>query len=256
MQFFDADGVQIAYEVAGDGPPILLAHGFGAGYELNWKLTGWPDTLVQSGRRVIGFDCRGHGRSGRPNAPDQYANGQMPRDVIRLLDHLGIECADVIGYSMGAWLLLPLLGAHTARIHSAILGGAGLPVLDARPFHGALIAAFEGREPPPTATPDERMGAEMFRTFALAVGNDLSALACVLRSGVVSSEALRNLASSSQPVLVFAGDGDTIANDPGALAALIPGAHLLLVPGCDHLTAVRSPLVQQAVLSFLDQHGL
>lgn len=256
MQFFDSGGVQIAYEVEGEGPPIVLAHGFGAGYMTNWKLPGWFDTLSQRGRKVIGFDCRGHGQSGKPHTLASYANGEMMRDVVRLLDHLGIERADVMGYSMGAWMLLPLLAHHPERVQSAVLGGAGAPMPETTTLHAAITAVFDGGEPPPAATEHERMAAYAFRDFAQATGNDLAALACVLRSGVLRGDALRHAQPCKLPVLLVAGDRDDLAGNPAALAAEIPGAKLVLAQDCDHLSTVTSPLFREAVLSFLDQHGL
>jgi pimeloyl-ACP methyl ester carboxylesterase len=256
MQTFDSDGVQIAYEVVGEGPPILLAHGFAAGYIMNWKAPGWFDILSGRGRQVIGFDCRGHGFSGKPHELARYANGEMQRDVLRLLDHLKLECADMMGYSMGAWLLLPLLAGHPDRIHSAILGGAGAPLPETTTLHSAITAAFEGREPAPSIGAEERQSAQGFRDFATAMGNDLVALSCVLRSGVLRGDALRAVGKCSTPVLLVAGDRDNLAGNPAALAAEIPGSRLVLVPEADHLSTVSSPIFRDAVLSFLDEHGL
>jgi pimeloyl-ACP methyl ester carboxylesterase len=256
MQTFDSDGVEIAYEVAGEGPPILLAHGFAAGYVTNWLATGWFEALSGRGRQVIGFDCRGHGQSGKPHELARYANGEMQRDVLRLLDHLKLERADMMGYSMGAWLLLPLLANHPDRIHSAVLGGAGAPLPETTTLHAAITAVFEGKEPAASIGAEERESAQLFRNFAAAMGNDLVALSCVLRSGVLRGDALRAVGKCPTPVLLVAGDLDNLAGDPAALAAEIPGSRLVLVPEADHLSTVGSPIFRDAVLSFLDEHGL
>lgn len=103
---FDSDGVRIAYDdLAPDGdpeaPPIVLVHGFASSRANNWRDRGWYETLLESGRRVIAMDCRGHGDSEKPHDPTAYETDVMAADAVRLLDHLGIERADFLGYSMG-----------------------------------------------------------------------------------------------------------------------------------------------------------
>ncbi|MEX0786802.1 MAG: alpha/beta fold hydrolase, partial [Dehalococcoidia bacterium] len=121
---FDSNGVPIHYEVIGEGDPIVLVHGFSASFETNWGGTGWVDALRPL-RKVVGLDARGHGESGKPHEPEAYADDEMANDVIRLLDHLGIERADLFGYSMGAGISLNLLVSHPERFTSVIMGGIG-----------------------------------------------------------------------------------------------------------------------------------
>ncbi|MFD0803794.1 alpha/beta fold hydrolase, partial [Streptomonospora algeriensis] len=85
-----------------EGVPILLVHGFGSDYELNWERTGWTRAL--EGLPVFGCDLRGHGGSGKPHDPAAYTPGAFVGDLVALLDTLGIERADVVGYSLGARL--------------------------------------------------------------------------------------------------------------------------------------------------------
>src|SRR6266849_2242077 len=101
---FDSDGISLHYEVHGpeSGAPIVLVHGFASHYRLNWVGTRWQETLTGAGFRVIGLDCRGHGDSDKPHDPRAYESPVMAADVRRLLDHLGIESAHYLGFSMGA----------------------------------------------------------------------------------------------------------------------------------------------------------
>ncbi|HEY8840458.1 MAG TPA: alpha/beta fold hydrolase [Candidatus Dormibacteraeota bacterium] len=101
---FDSDGVSLHFEIHGPerGTPIVLVHGFASDYKLNWVGTRWQVTLIGAGYRVIGLDCRGHGSSDKPHDPAAYALEIMAADVGRLLDHLQIQTANYLGYSMGA----------------------------------------------------------------------------------------------------------------------------------------------------------
>src|SRR4029079_11816098 len=101
MQSCQSDGVTIAFVDEGEGDPILLIHGFASNVAANWRDPGWINSLTQAGRRVIAFDNRGHGLSGKPYEPSRYGAPIMAEDARRLLDHLGIERTDVMGYSMG-----------------------------------------------------------------------------------------------------------------------------------------------------------
>ena len=129
MATFTAEGFKITYDDTGEGDPILLLHGFAADRRTNWSLTGWYKLLQDAGYRVIAADARGHGRSDKPSDPEAYAPEGIAGDAIRLMDHLEIERADFLGYSMGgrnvAWLLL----AHPQRMRSAVIAGAGLNLL-------------------------------------------------------------------------------------------------------------------------------
>ena len=105
MLTFSSLGVRIAYvdyPCDGANTPIVLVHGFASTHTVNWVNTNWVRTLGHVGFRVITLDNRGHGQSEKLYDPEAYASDEMARDVLNLLDHLGIERADVMGYSMGA----------------------------------------------------------------------------------------------------------------------------------------------------------
>src|SRR5258708_7884298 len=102
-----ADGVRIAYEIAGEGRPIILAHGFASDRKQNWKDVGWYETLAGAGFRVVALDFRGHGESDKPHDDSLYGD-KMLGDVLSVMDAAGIEPADLMAYSMGAILSLAL----------------------------------------------------------------------------------------------------------------------------------------------------
>lgn len=245
--FAASDGLELAYDVTGEGPPVVLHHGFAADAAGNWVAPGIVDALVRSGSRVIALDARGHGRSAKPHEPDAYRGPVMARDVSALLDHLGIGAVDVVGYSMGG-LVTSLLLADEPRVRSAVLGGVGarLVLRTGSPFPAGAIAAALEADDPSTVT-----GAvpRAFRAFADSTGADRLALAAIQRAGLAPAP---DLSSVQVPVLVIAGDRDDLVGDPADLAAAIPGARSVTVSG-DHLSAVYDPRFAAAVVSFLDE---
>ena len=101
MPSFHHGDVEIAYLDEGEGEPIVLVHGFASSKNVNWVYPTWVSELRKGGRRVIALDNRGHGDSAKLYDPAQYSIPIMASDVVALMDHLDIERADVMGYSLG-----------------------------------------------------------------------------------------------------------------------------------------------------------
>ena len=246
MQRFDSDGVEIAFIDEGEGPPTLLIHGFASNHRVNWLSTSWLRDLADAGRRVIAFDNRGHGESGKPRDPEAYRTPVMAEDARRLLDHLRIGQADVIGYSMGARIAAFLALAHPERVRSAVFSGLGEGMVKgvgpSEPIAAALLA------PSPHAVTDAR--ALGFRKFADQTGSDREALAACISSArqELTPDELKRL---SVPVLVAVGSDDEIGGSAEALARLIPGAEAFVIAGRDHMKAVGDRSHKTAVLEFL-----
>jgi len=122
-QKFDSHGVKIKYLVEGKGQPVVLIHGLFSSAELNWRL---PGTIKALARRyqVIALDVRGHGDSDKPGKEEDYGI-EMAEDVIHLLDHLKIEKAHIVGYSMGGMIAMKVVTKHSDRVRSLTLGGMG-----------------------------------------------------------------------------------------------------------------------------------
>ncbi len=126
--FFDSKGVRIHYLDEGEGDPVLLIHGFTASATLNWGIPGILKNLAAD-HRVIALDNRGHGSSDKPQKMEDYG-AEMVEDAVRLLDHLEIESAHVVGYSMGGMIALKMSVPHPERMRSAVIGGMGWTRLD------------------------------------------------------------------------------------------------------------------------------
>jgi pimeloyl-ACP methyl ester carboxylesterase len=95
------DGLRIHFEDRGEGPAIVLMHGWSASIRTNWETPGWIERLRPL-RRVIGVDVRGHGASDKPHEQSRYGYAAMAHDVLAVMDHLEIERADFVGHSLGA----------------------------------------------------------------------------------------------------------------------------------------------------------
>jgi pimeloyl-ACP methyl ester carboxylesterase len=251
MQFFQSRGARIAFiDLAPTGPdreePIVLVHGFASNHAVNWGNTLWTQTLTKDGRRVVALDNRGHGESEKFYAPEDYSLIGMSDDVIELMDHLGIASADVMGYSMGARITSFLASQHPGRARSAIFGGLGMRLLMGDANYQAIADAMEA------PSLDELTDAtqKSFRAFAEQTKSDLAALAACMR-GTRELLTTEEAAAIRVPVLVAAGTKDPLARDYRDLAALIPDAEILEIPGRDHNLAVGDKVYKQGVLDFL-----
>lgn len=248
---FDSDGVRIAYDDLGDGPPIVLIHGFASSRRGTWD--SWFDTLENEDRRVIAIDSRGHGDSEKPHDPAAYEADRLSGDVVRLLDHLSIPTADLIGYSMGARISMHVLLDAPDRIQAAVLGGVGEWTLARDRYSDDIADALSADDPTDVTDPTARE----FRKFARRRGNDLDALAACRRApqaGMVLDRG--TLSTIVTPVLVAAGSNDELVGAPGPLADAFDRAESVVVPDADHLETVDSPDFEAAVIAFLDEHGL
>lgn len=250
MKTFDSNGVRIAYDDVGEGYPIILLHGFAADSRLNWKVTGWYKRLQYAGYRVVAPDCRGHGRSDKPTDPAAYAPELIAADVTGLMDHLGIEKADLFGYSMGGRNAGWIMTRRQDRFSSVIIGGVGLNLLKVGDPEYWENRGFE-------LTADNRK-TENLAVPAMAplyekvtkLGGRLAALsACLL--GSFPSMAAGEFSGVDIPVMVIAGSRDTVSGSPIPLAEAIPHARAVIVPGRSHVTVINDGFFQGAVLGFL-----
>lgn len=252
MRYFNSNGVSIAYidvpPHEGEGEPILLIHGFASSHAVNWVNTLWVKTLTREGYRVIAFDNRGHGESEKLYDPEAYNSYRMAEDAVRLLDHLGIERADVMGYSMGARITAHMALAAPERMRSALLGGLGIHLVDGVGLPLGIADAMEVRSLDELTDPMQRM----FRAFAEQTGSDLKALAACIRG---SRQALtrEEVASITLPTLVSVGTNDDVPGSGPELVKLLPNAKALDIPGRDHNLAVGDKVHKQGVLEFLSQ---
>lgn len=250
MLQFDSDGVAIAFidvpAEGGSGDPVLLIHGFASNHAVNWVNTLWVRTLSQAGYRVVALDNRGHGESQKLYDPEAYGSDLMAQDARRLLDHLGIGRADVMGYSMGARIGAYLALDEPQRVRSLLLGGLGLHLVEGKGLPSGISEALEASPGTPAPNPT----AAAFRMFAEQTRSDLRALAACMR-GSRQTLSRAEVAQIEVPTLVTVGTLDTVAGSGPALATLMPNAKVLELPNRDHSTAVGDKGHRQGVLAFL-----
>ena len=251
MQFFTHDGFDLAFLDKGEGDPVLMIHGFASSHFVNWVSPGWFKTLNDAGYRAIAFDNRGHGQSSKSYDPADYTPQKMASDAAALLDHLGIERAHVMGYSMGARITAFLALQEPAKVATVIFGGLGVGMVDGvgdwDPIADALLAEDAAAVTHPRG--------KTFRAFADQTKSDRQALAaCIATSRELLSE--DEVARITQPALIAVGTKDDIGGSPDELAGLMPNAESFRIEGRDHMLAVGDKAFKQKVLEFLKEHPL
>ncbi len=254
-QFFDSNGVQIHYTVQGLGDPVVLIHGFTSSIDSNWRTNGIIDKL-SSDFQVIALDTRGHGKSDKPHDAASYGT-EMTEDVVRLLDHLEIDKAHIVGYSMGGFITLKLLTDHPDRFLSAVLGGSGwseeglegmddlAESLETGKGIGPLIEALTPEGQP---VPSEEQMA-MINQMLMAT-NDPLALAAVIHGMddlEITEEQIRSI---EVPVLALIGEIDPLRSTVDRLLEVQPDVEVVVLEGKDHMTAISDPALVDGMREF------
>lgn len=249
MPHFKSDTLDLAYSVAGEGPPVLCIHGFASSGKVNWLDTGWVETLTGAGYQAIILDNRGHGQSDKPHEPEFYTPGAMAEDAVRLLDHLGLNRAAVLGYSMGARIAAFMAFAHPERVAAAIFGGMGLNLINGLSDGNDIIAGLRA----PSLDDLTHPTARQFRIFADHTGSDREALAACMETSR-EPMARADVRRIAVPVLVAVGEEDVMAGAPDPLAELLPQGEAFVIPRRDHMRATGDKAFKAAALAFLERN--
>ena len=259
--FFDSHGVKLHYTIHGKGEPVLLIHGFSVSYPLQWVYPGIATSLAKK-YQVIGLDCRGHGRSGKPHDAKMYGT-EMVEDVIRLLDHLKIKKAHVVGYSMGGFIVLKMLATHPDRILTATTAGAGWEkVIDSK-FLEDLAQSLErgkGIGPllvrlTPDGLPKPTEGQLLIGRFLLNAINDQKALAAVVRGLKDLATSGQSLKNAKVPLLALIGELDPLKPGVDSLKDLRPDLEIVIIKQADHMNAFYQPEFIKGLNDFLARYG-
>jgi len=262
-EYFEAGGVRLHYTDEGSGPAVVLLHGFAVNADLNWRLPGITQALTPE-FRVISLDLRGHGLSDKPHESELYG-ALMADDVIALLDHLGIEKAHIVGYSLGGIIALKLASTHPDRLWTASPLGAGWEDPEDSSFLGAMDRIADALEsgggvPPLSASLDGTREPPGFihtawvriMTGYLNDGPALAAMVRALRGLTIDRD---DLAEIDVPVCSIVGSMDTMKLGVDSMVGIVPDHTVVIVEGADHLEATSSPLLIESLKEFLRAHS-
>jgi pimeloyl-ACP methyl ester carboxylesterase len=249
MPSFLSAGIEIAYEVHGEGAPILLIHGFASSGQINWVNTGWVEALRQAGYGPITMDNRGHGKSRKLYDPKLYAAHEMADDAARLIDHLGLTRIPVLGFSMGSRITAFLMLRHPEKVRCAVWGGMGINLLTGMDDSEEIAAALTAES---LADVKGAVGRQ-FRLFADHSKADRAALAaCVVTSREpMGADDLRRITA---PVLVAVGENDEMAGGIDQLVAMLPQGEGFVIPKRNHMLSTGDPKFKTATIKFLLAH--
>ena len=262
-RFFDSVGVRIRYIEEGWGEPVVLVHGYTSNADAQWTQTGVLQALA-SRYRVIALDARGHGSSGKPHDPAQYGP-EMGLDILRLLNHLDIARAHIVGYSMGAHIVAQLVTTHPERFLTAMLGGAPgrfswsledqqrvereAAEMEQGLLRSQILRLWPHGEPPPTEGRIRELSATQL------AGQDPRALAAIRRSNSAQVVTLTQMAAITVPTLGVVGTADPYLSQFLKLKAVMPQLDLVTIEAASHSSAPDRPELTQAVLAFLRAHS-
>jgi len=268
-KYFDAGGVRLRYIERGAGEPIVLVHGFTNTAEI-WESNGIVQDLSRN-YRVITFDARGHGKSDKPHEPARYGR-EMPLDIVRLLDHLGIARAHVVGYSLGGHITSQLLTLHPERFLSAtLIAGSGrftwTPVdaeeaeADAREREKDCInRSLMFRLAPPNAPRPSADSLKVLSKNCFAdTTQDRFAYAALTRARADQLITPAAVAAVTVPTLGIVGTEDPMKAGMDALVRIRPSVKLVVIEGATHAGPhgiLARPELIAALRSFLAEHRM
>ena len=267
-KFFDSNGVRIRYVDVGRGEPVVLIHGFSSSLDANWGQTRVIDAIAKD-FRVVAFDVRGHGKSDKPHDPASYGLAVV-EDVTRLLDHLGIPRAHIVGYSMGGAITGKFITTHPDRVISAVFGGSaprlGWPPQAERDANELAESLEQGHGMRPLIVrllpPNEPKPADdvIERQSQASLGrNDALALAAVQRGNKAQAVTLAEVRALRMPLLAVIGSADPIKVGVDAFKQIKPDLTVVVIQGATH-SGVRGapgrPEFAAAVHDFLAAHRL
>jgi pimeloyl-ACP methyl ester carboxylesterase len=250
------NGVDLAYDIGGAGPPLVLVHGY-TGSSLDWT-----DVLgaLRTQATVLVYDHRGHGESTNTGDASTYTLDQLTSDLAGLVDALALTRFDLLGHSMGGMVAMAYATAHQDRLRSLVLmDTAAAPFVERSQMmtEGLELARTQGLDavlatfaPFVPDTPQGRRALERMRTSYGQM--DREAFVALGEAMAARESVLESLSTITIPTTVMVGELDGPFREPSeAMAAAIPGAELVVIPGCGHSPQEEDP---QAWLAAMRAH--
>ena len=245
-RFASFDGTELAVHTTGNGRPVVLLHGLFSSAQMNWIKFGHAERLAAAGFRAIMLDFRVHGESDAPRDPAAYPPGVLVRDVAALADHFALEPGgfDLVGFSLGARTAVHAVAHGVLEPRRLAICGMGVEGLAGwarrADFFKRVIDEFDTIRPGDPAF--------TARTFLKSQGIDRTAARLLLDA--MDDFDLAVLAGITMPTAVICGDEDRDNGSAEELAALLPDARYIEVPGT-HMSSVTKPELGSAIAGFL-----
>jgi pimeloyl-ACP methyl ester carboxylesterase len=257
---FDSNGVKIRYVTAGKGEAVVLLHGWMSDAGMWGRLDTNPATKEY---RLIAPDLRGHGKSDKPHDAAKY-DAEVAADVVRLLDHLKIETAHLVGYSSGSFVAGKVAATHPDRVRSVVFGGQA-PVLEpVRESDFSEVELFaklvdEGKDlgaylqavfPKDSKLTDGQ--AKAVAKFAYA-GKDVKAFAAAGRGYRKLAVTAEDLKTCKAPMLFIHGgdESDHVKSKVTAARRALGRGELKVIDGGNHMTTLTKPEFGSSIDTFL-----
>jgi pimeloyl-ACP methyl ester carboxylesterase len=246
---FNSNGVQLHYVDRGSGAAVALLHGFTSSFAGTWERTGWADRLVRNGRRVVGLDFPSHGESRPGYQPDRCSPTALASDVVALLDDLGLERVDLVGFSLGAGVALRIAMDRPQRVRRLVVGGIGDAAINERhdPEQiAAIAAAFQATTSDDVSDPVAR---RIHHNTELG-GRDPRALLPFLQGGGWPG-GLDRLGAILAPTLLFTAGRDQYMATTSAIERWLTTAEVVRRDDHDHHSILGDEELQRHAVRWL-----
>ena len=229
----NVNGIALSYTIGGQGPPLVLIHGLACGKRM------WLHQVraLRDGFTVITYDQRGHGHSTAPNSPQDYSGPHLTRDLLGLLDHLGIARCHLVGFSLGGGPAIGAAIANPDRVSGLVLAGVGSGADNV-----TLIPSIVRR----WVSHAGRSARDRCHMRALILATPLHGLVSILSEVLGKRRSVFRMVAALKRIrartLVLRGERDNVCRASSkVLAASIPGASYVLIPQAGHTAPLEAP---------------
>ncbi len=245
----EINGMQMYYEVSGQGDPLVVLHGA----YMNIETMGEIIPKLAETHRVYALEFQGHGRTTDIDRPITYPN--LADDVAAVMDAVGLERADVFGYSMGAAAGLQLAIRHPAKVNKLVVASASYDTAGWQPEFRAVI---------PQMTVEMFVNSPLEEEYRKFAPNPDGFPALVEKLIALEKEPMdweEDVRALDVPVLVIAGDADVVTLEhsvalfrllgggaAGDMGAPLPASRLAILPATSHTAVITQPDLLHALI--------